>query len=94
MNKKLIIKLFKVRRRSKNNASKLIVVGYNTSSVNGGYFEKLGVVGTNEVQINTNLKTQMVCSVNLRRLGFWLNKGAIIKSKVSWFIGILSLNDK
>lgn len=41
MHKKLIIKIFKLRRRSKNNVSKLIVVGYNTYKVNGGYIEKL-----------------------------------------------------
>jgi hypothetical protein len=27
-------------------------------------------------------------------LGFWLNKGALIKSRVSWLIGLLSVNDK
>lgn len=94
MHKKYIIKIFKIRRRSKNNVSKLIVVGYNTSRVNGGYIEKLGSVGTIFSEINNNLKTQIICSINLRRLGFWLNKGALIKSKVSWLIGLLSINDK
>jgi uncharacterized protein YwlG (UPF0340 family) len=70
MHKKYIIKIFKIRRRSKNNVSKLIVVGYNTSRVNGGYIEKLGSVGTIFSEINSNLKTQIVCSINLRRLGF------------------------
>ena len=94
MHKKLIIKIFKLRRRSKNNVSKLIVVGYNTSRVNGGYLEKLGSIGTIYTELNNNLKTQVICSINLRRLGFWLNKGALIKSKVSWLVGLLSLNDK
>ena len=94
MDKKLIIKIFKIRRTSKNNASKIIVVGYNTSKVNGGYIEKLGSIGTLSTEINDNLKTQVICSVNLRRLGFWLNKGALIKSKVSWLVGLLSANDK
>jgi hypothetical protein len=70
MHKKYIIKIFKIRRRSKNNVSKLIVVGYNTSRVNGGYIEKLGSVGTIFSEINSNVKTQIVCSINLRRLGF------------------------
>jgi hypothetical protein len=25
----------------------------------------------------------------LSRLGFWLNRGAIIKSRVSWIVGML-----
>jgi hypothetical protein len=70
MHKKYIIKIFKIRRRSKNKVSKLIVVGYNTSRVNGGYIEKLGSVGTIFSEINNNLKTQIICSINLRRLGF------------------------
>ena len=94
MRKKLVIKIFKIRRRSKNNVSKLIVVGYNTFKVNGGYIEKLGSIGTIYTELNNNLKTQVICSINLRRLGFWLNKGAFIKSKVSWLVGLLSLNDK
>jgi len=94
MHKKLVIKIFKIRRRSKNNVSKLIVVGYNTSRVNGGYIEKLGSIGTIYTELNNNLKTQVICSINLRRLGFWLNKGSFIKSKVSWLVCLLSLNDK
>jgi hypothetical protein len=70
MDKKLIIKIFKIRRKSKNNASKVIVVGYNTTKVNGGYIEKLGSIGTLSTEINANLKTQVICSINLRRLGF------------------------
>jgi hypothetical protein len=34
-----------------------------------------------------------VCSVNLKRLGFWLNKGAYVKSKASWLIGMLGLSE-
>ena len=94
MHKKYIIKIFKLRRRSKNNVSKLIVVGFNTYKVNGGYIEKLGSIGTIVSKINSNLKTQIICSIDLRRLGFWLNKGALLKSKVSWLIGLLSANDK
>ena len=83
MHKKYIIKIFKIRRRSKNNVSKLIVVGFNNYKVNGGYLEKLGSIGTLCSNLNNTLKTQVVCSINLRRLGFWLNKGALLKSKVS-----------
>ena len=94
MHKKYIIKIFKIRRRSKNNVSKLIVVGFNNYKVNGGYLEKLGSIGTLCSNLNNTLKTQVVCSINLRRLGFWLNKGALLKSKVSWLVGLLSVNDK
>jgi ribosomal protein S16 len=94
MHKKYIIKIFKIRRRSKNNVSKLIVVGFNNYKVNGGYLEKLGSIGTLCSNLNNSLKTQVVCSINLRRLGFWLNKGALLKSKVSWLVGLLSVNDK
>ena len=89
-----MIKIFKLRRRSKNNVSKLIVVGFSTYKVNGGYIEKLGSIGTICSEINNNLKTRVICSLNLRRLGFWLNKGAFMKSKVSWLIGLLAINDK
>jgi hypothetical protein len=70
MHKKYIIKIFKIRRRSKNNVSKLIVVGFNNYKVNGGYLEKLGSIGTLCSNLNNSLKTQVVCSINLRRLGF------------------------
>jgi hypothetical protein len=46
MDRKLVIKIFKIRKKSKNNVSKMIVVGYNTNKVNGGYIEKLGSIGT------------------------------------------------
>ena len=96
MDRKLVIKIFKIRKKSKNNVSKMIVVGYNTSKVNGGYIEKLGSVGTTAGKIDweLNIKTQIICTINLRRLGYWLSRGARLKSKVSWLIGLLTYNDK
>lgn len=41
MRKKLIIKSFKTSAKSRDNISKMIVVGYNTK-VNGYYIEKIG----------------------------------------------------
>ena len=70
MHKKYIIKIFKLRRRSKNNVSRLIVVGFNNYKVNGGYIEKLGSIGTICSKINENIKTRMICSIKLRRIGF------------------------
>lgn len=93
MDKKLIVKIFKIRKKSKNNISRIIVVGYNFSKVNGGYIEKLGSIGSIYSDINVNLKISIICSINLRRLGFWLNKGAKVRSRVSWLIGLLSLNE-
>ena len=92
MDKKLIIKLFKSRKKSCDNLARVIVVGYNTSKVNGRYIEKLGsfsVMNRSYVYM-----PRLVCSLKLRRVGFWLNKGASMRSKVSWLLGMLSLNDK
>jgi hypothetical protein len=44
--------------------------------------------------MDSNIKTKVICSINLRRLGFWINKGAFIRSRVSWLVGLLSYNDK
>jgi ribosomal protein S16 len=82
MDKKLVIKLFKIRKKSKNNFSKIIVVGYNTSKVNGGYIEKIGSIGSLSSNSNRDIEiqTKVICSINFRRLGFWLNKGAKINN--------------
>lgn len=86
MKRKLIIKTFKLRANSNDNISKIIVVGYNTSKVNGGYLEKLGTYSIKGKKKLIFLK--------LNRIGYWLNKGASIKTRVSWPIGILGLNEK
>jgi hypothetical protein len=72
MDKRLVIKVFKIRKKSKNNISKIIVVSYNTSKVNGGYIEKLGSIGSlyGDINMDSNIKTKVICSINLRRLGF------------------------
>jgi hypothetical protein len=72
MDKKLVIKLFKIRKKSKNNFSRIIVVGYNTAKVNGGYIEKIGSIGSLISTSNRkiSIQTDVICSINLRRLGF------------------------
>ena len=88
MKRKLIIKSFKVSAKSNDNISKIIVVGYNTAKVNGHYFEKLGVCSTYGNKFFYFLK--------LSRLGFWLNRGAVIKPRISWIVGFIGrglLND-
>jgi hypothetical protein len=41
-----------------------------------------------------SIQTDVICSINLRRLGFWLNKGALIRNtRVSWLVGLLASND-
>lgn len=86
MKKKLIIKTFKLRSNSNDNISKIIVVGYNTSKVNGGYIEKLGTF--------TKSGDKFMYFLKLNRIGYWLNKGACLKSRISWIIGYLSYNKK
>ena len=81
MKRKLIIKSFKVSAKSNDNISKIIVVGYNTAKVNGHYFEKLGVCSKHGDKFFYFLK--------LSRVGFWLNRGAIIKPRISWIVGMV-----
>jgi ribosomal protein S16 len=83
MKKKLIIKLSKVRKSTLDKKSRLIVVGYNTTKPNGGFIEKLGVYGSYNSDVYFNSRIKVICSINLKRLGYWLNKGALIKSKPS-----------
>lgn len=81
MKQKLIIKSFKVSAKSNDNISKMIVVGYNTSKVNGRYIEKLGVCSKKGNEFFYFLK--------LSRVGFWLNRGAYVKPRISWIIGMI-----
>jgi ribosomal protein S16 len=83
MDKKLVIKTFKIRKHTRDRYSRIIVVGYNTSKVDGSYLDKIGVYGYLNTNISVNLRPKIVCSINLRKLGFWLNKGAIVKSKTA-----------
>jgi len=94
MDKKLVIKIFKLGKRSLNKTARIIVVGYNTSKPNGRYIEKLGSYGVFNHNDPIVTRPQLICSINLRRLGYWLNRGAILKSKVSWLVGMLSYYGK
>lgn len=81
MKRRLIIKSYKVRANSNDNISRIIVVGLRTSKVNGYYIEKVGVCIKHQ--------SSFMYVVNLSRIGYWLNKGAILKPRISWIIGIL-----
>jgi len=81
MKRKLIIKSFKVNANSNDTISKAIVVSYNTTKVNGRYIEKVGVCSKHG--------KEFLYFIKLSRVGFWLNRGAILKPRISWIIGIL-----
>jgi len=81
MKRRLIIKSFRVNANSNDNISKVIVVGLNTSKVNGRYIEKLGVC--------TRHQDGFFYVLKLSRIGFWLNRGAVLKPRISWIIGML-----
>lgn len=81
MKRKLIIKSFKVNSNSNDNISKAIVVGFNNSRVNGRYIEKVGTY--------SKYKDSFFYALKLSRIGYWLNRGAILKPRISWIIGIL-----
>ena len=79
----MIIKLFRKSGKTNDKKTRVIVVTHNTCSVNGGYrYDKVGVIHYR--------KDICFCYVNLYKLGYWLNRGAHIKTKVSWLIGLLS----
>jgi hypothetical protein len=83
MDKHLVIKIFKKSVKSRDNKSRVIVVTYNSSKVNGGFrFDKIGVI--------KYYKNIYVCYINFYKLGYWLNRGAYLKTKVSWLTGIVS----
>jgi len=93
MGKRLVIKVYKTRKQTRNRCSNIIVVSVSPTKANGGWIlDKIGVFGYFNNNIN-NLKTKIICSINLKKLGYWLNKGAVVKSKPSWLIGLLSKND-
>ena len=89
--------MFKLRKKSNNSVTKIIVVGWNTTKVNGAYFDKIGSFGLleNFIDKNEKIRPKMVCWINTRKLAYWLNKGAYIKSsRVSWLIGLLAHYDE
>jgi hypothetical protein len=63
MKKKLVIKSFKLRAKSNDNISKIIVVANNTSKVNGRYIEKLGICSRHG-------RNGMFYFLKLARIGF------------------------
>ena len=89
MKKKLVIKLCNIRKSTKDKETRWIVVGFNNSRSHGAFVEKLGVYSVYYEKFPLTHKVMRICSINLKRLGFWLNKGAFVKSKPSWLIGLL-----
>jgi hypothetical protein len=84
MDKKLVIKIFKTRVKSKDKKSRVIVLTYNSSKVNGGFrFDKIGIIKHHH---NMN-----ICYINFYKLGYWLNRGVTLKTKVSWLVGLIGL---
>jgi len=82
MRKKLIIKSFKVNANSNDSISKAIVVGFSASRVNSYYIEKVGSYSKHQ-------NNSFFYVLKLSRIGYWLNRGAIIKPRISWVIGLL-----
>ena len=82
MDKVLVIKLFKKRSESTDTRSRIIVVTYNFSKVHGGYrFDRIGII--------RRYKDMSFCYIDTYKLGYWLNRGIFMKTKVSWFVGLL-----
>ncbi len=82
MDNYLIIKMSKVRSKSKDVKSRVIILTLNTGKVHGGYrYDKLGIIKL--------IKGTFFCYLNLYKIGYWLNSGAFLKTKISWLVGIL-----
>lgn len=85
---RLVIKEYRASKSvsfTKSDA-KTIVVGYSHDTVNGRYLEKLGVYyKTGQHRIG---------NVNLERLGYWLNRGATMKQRASWLVGLIGEGEK
>jgi len=60
MKKRLNIKIFRLKRLSRDRVSKIIVVGYSTSKVNGGYVEKVGSIAIQGNERIINLKINRI----------------------------------
>ena len=82
MRYRYVIRLMKINAYSKDRLNKVIGVSSNKYRQNSGFIEKLGVV-IKQGDIN-------VYCINLKRVGYWLNKGAILKSKVAWIIEMIN----
>lgn len=86
MKRRLVVRFAKIRKFSKNNINKVIVVAYNNSPTNGGHIEK---IGTYSKYCKISPEIGMMSTLNLRRLVYWVRKGAFIQSKTSRLIGLL-----
>jgi ribosomal protein S16 len=81
MRKKLVIKIFRTSAKSHDITPKVIVVGYNLSKVNGRYIEKIGHY--------SRFEDGFFYFIKFDRLAYWLNRGAYLKSRVSWVVGLI-----
>jgi len=82
MHIKYIVKLFRKNPRVNNKKSFYIVVATNLARVNGGYLDKIGFV-------SCDVEGNKLCGLNLKKLGYWMNKGAIVKPRVLYYLGYL-----
>lgn len=69
MDKKLVIKVFRLRKKSRDRWSKIIVVGYNTTKVNGAFLDKIGTYGSFNKVVG-QIAPKIICSINSRKLGY------------------------
>jgi ribosomal protein S16 len=87
MQPRYVIKLSSKSSLSIDKQSKSIIVGLNVGKSNGPYIARLGYC-----KKISNKKTFYF--IDLLKLGFWLNKGATLSSKVSWIVGFLTMNKR
>ena len=83
MQPRYVIKLSSKSPKALDKESKSIIVGLNTGKSNGPYIARLGYC-----RKLSNNKTYYF--IDTFKLGLWLNKGAVLKSKVSWIVGLLA----
>jgi len=76
-----MIKLFSTSAKSKDVTPKVIVVGHRTRKVNGRYIEKIGHY--------SRFEDGFFYFIKFDRLAYWLNRGAHLKSRVSWVVGLI-----
>jgi len=75
----MIIKLFRSKKKYFKMNMYYVCVAYKKT--NTEVIEKIGTI------FYWNKKK--VCFLNSARLGYWLNKGCLLKPKVSWLFGLL-----
>jgi len=80
MHYKYVIKLMKVEKGKKKSAFSVVVTD-NKHKINGFFIEHLGIYN-----LNGNTREGFI---DLKRFGFWVNKGAFVSSKVKWIVSLI-----